>query len=136
MHIFIADHAFFADLIALGLKLGFNQADHRPTGLKQSVRRRQHNRQRNKRNVNADKIDRFGNIGLGEMTHIGALPIDHARILTQTPGQLTITHIKGVNLAGTILQHTVGKSAGGGAEITADTICQPQRKNRQCLLQF
>ena len=40
--------------------------------------------------------------------------------LAELPGQLAVAHVHGVDLPGAVLQHTVRKAAGGGADVAAD----------------
>ena len=108
----VTDNAVFAHLFAASLKLGLDQAD------THSVR-------------SGD-----GQLVKGHVADVCALRIDHPLIGAQTPCQLTVAHIHCVDLDCTILQHTVGKAAGGCANVHADFTLGGQRKTLHGLFQF
>ena len=62
------------------------------------------------------------------MTDIGAFQIDDPLIAAQLPGQLAVAHIDSIYPGRSVLQHTVGKTASGSADIGTDEILQPQVK--------
>lgn len=55
------------------------------------------------------------------MADVRAFNQHHARILTQTPIELTITDINGVDQPGASLQQAIGESSRGTADIQRDT---------------
>ena len=92
--------------------------------------------QRDKGDIYAEKLDRLCQLVKGHVADVCALHIDHPLIGAQTPCQLTVAHIHCVDLDCTILQHTVGKAAGGCANVHADFPLGGQRKTLHRLFQF
>ncbi|MPM93627.1 hypothetical protein SDC9_140767 [bioreactor metagenome] len=66
---------------------------------------------------------------MGKIPGVCPLQTYYPRIGPQLPRQLSIAHIHGVDLLCPVLEHTVGKAAGGGPDITADIILQINGKH-------
>ena len=67
---------------------------------------------------------------------VGALQTHHPGVAAELPVQLTIPHVHGIDLGGAVLQHAVGKAAGGGADVGAGLSCQRNRKGLHGLFQL
>ena len=59
-----------------------------------------------------------------EIARVGLLQQADARIGAQTGIDLAVTGIDGEHAGGAVLQHAIGKAAGGGADIHADGVLQ------------
>ena len=66
---------------------------------------------------------------MGEVPGVGPLQGDHPFVGTQLPGQLAVARIHGVDLGGAVLEHAVGKAAGGGSDVGADHAGEVQAKD-------
>ena len=132
----VTDNAVFAHLFAASLKLGLDQADTHSVRSGDGLRHREDMMQRDKRDIYAEKLDWLCQLVNGHVADVCALHIDHPLIGAQTPCQLTVAHIHCVDLDCTILQHTVGKAAGGCANVHADFALGGQRKTLHRLFQF
>ncbi len=55
------------------------------------------------------------------MARVGPLKHDHARILTQPPGQLAVADIDRVDLCRPAVEKDIGEAAGGCPDVQADT---------------
>ena len=73
---------------------------------------------------------------MGQVPGIGALHAHHTGVLTELPGKLAVAYIHRVDLAGSILQHTVRKAAGGGTDVSADAAIQLNGKFRHGFFQL
>ena len=67
---------------------------------------------------------------------IRAFQDHHPLVAAQLPGQLTVAHIDSVYLRCAVLQHAVGKAAGGGADICGDPAGEIQGKGIDGLFQL
>ena len=56
------------------------------------------------------------------MTYIGPFDGNHTRIVANFPGELPITHIDCIYAFSAVLQKTIGKTAGGCADVDADGV--------------
>ena len=71
-----------------------------------------------------------------QIARVGLLQQADARIGTQTRIDLAVTGIDGEHAGGAVLQHAVGKAAGGGAHIHADGLLQSDAPMSERGLQF
>ena len=71
-----------------------------------------------------------------DIADVGALHVDDALVSAQAPCQLTVADIHGIDLDGAVLQHTIGKAAGGRTNVHTDLAVRRQRKALHCLFQF
>ena len=124
----VTDNAVFAHLFAASLKLRLDQADTHSVRSGDGLRHRENMMQRDKRDIYTEKLDWLCQLVKGHVADVCALHIDHPLIGAQTPCQLTVAHIHCVDLDCTILQHTVGKAAGGCSDIHADLSIQGKVK--------
>ena len=72
----------------------------------------------------------------GKIADVGALKINHTRIVSQTPSKLAVADIKRKNPLSAVLQHTVGKTAGRSPEVTAQLAVQREREDGHRFLQL
>ena len=84
--------------------------------------------QRNKRDIHTEKLDGLCQIFQRDIADVRAFHIHNTFIGAQTPCKLTIADIHGIDLGGTILQHTVRKAACRCTDIHADFTIRRQRK--------
>lgn len=132
----LAHHAFLAHLFPAGFKLRFYQADTlRPAG-RNGLCHRKNVAQRDKRDIHTEKLDIVLQHLACDMANIGALHIHHALITPQFPGKLPIAHIHRIHLLRAVLQHAVGKAAGGCTNVHAHLACRGKRKHLHRLLQL
>ena len=75
---------------------------------------------RYKRNIDRSKIKLIGHLLASHISEIGTFEIYHSFVRSQFPRKLTVADIYRINLCRTVLQHTVGKAACGGADIRAN----------------
>ena len=92
--------------------------------------------ERNKRHIYAEKFNRFLQILRRDIADIRAFHIDDALVGAQAPRKLPIAHVHGVYLDGAVLQHTIGKAAGGGTNVHADLAVRPHREHLHGLFQL
>ena len=92
--------------------------------------------QRNKGNIHTEKLDGLCQILRCDIADIRAFHVHHTLIRPQTPCQLTITNVYGIHLHCTILQHTVGKAAGGRTDVHADLAVRGKREALHGLFQL
>ena len=130
VHLFVPDNAFFANFVSAGLKLGLDQAHHFAAGRQDGVGGRQYFVKAYERDVDRCKGGRrpFSQILGLYIAEVGLLHTDDARVAPQFPVQLAISHVDGIDLACTVLQHAVRKAAGRSADIHADSIAKVNGK--------
>ena len=125
----VPDHALFAHLLLPRLELGLNQTDHLAVGSQNAPQGRQDQPQGDEGDVHAGQIQLLRDLLMGEVPGVGPLQGDHPLIGAQLPGQLAVARVHGVHLGGAVLEHTVGKTAGGGADVGADHAGEVQPKD-------
>ena len=81
--------------------------------------RRQHQRGGDERHIHGYKTDPRTQIARLEVAGIGALPQAHPRIPAQSFGDLPVAGIDSDHAGRAMLQHAIGKTACGGANIRA-----------------
>ena len=130
----ITDNTLFADFFASCLKLRLDQSCNFAVLFHQIPDRKQHLGQGDKRYVDRYEGRSLLDILRHDVTDVRALHTDNARIVPQLPVELAVTDIHGIYLDGAVLQHTVGKAAGGCSDIHADLSIQGKVKVFHCFL--
>src|SRR3954471_149117 len=103
-----------------GFKLRFEQRDELSGGTRQCNGGRNNFFERNKRTIYDNEIDRRirgRKLSGGERASVRFFQDEHARVLTQLPRKLAVTHIDGIDFCGAMLQQAIGESARGRAEV-------------------
>ena len=116
-------------LLSRRLKLGLDQGDNMAAVLQMGQRRRYHQGQGDKGNVDDHQVHR-----LGQFVRVASVGLFHdrnPRILAQLVVQLAVSHVHGVNVACPPLQEAVGKSAGGCAHVQSRLAGHVQGKGVQ-----
>src|SRR5215469_3731788 len=67
--------------------------------------------QGDKRRVDHDRIEAAGKRIVGKVAKIGSLDDRYARIVAQSPIELTVSDINGSNVLGSALQEAIGETA-------------------------
>ena len=107
----VSYHSVFSDLFSACFKLRLYQAYHLSVIFKQIPCGRKYLIKRDKGYVHACKIKLIIDIpGLHE-AEVGLLHNNHSLIVSELPGKLSVSHVDGVNLFRTVLEHAVGKAA-------------------------
>ena len=117
VHLRVADNALFADLFPSCLKLRLDQADRLSVFRHQLTRDRENQTQRNKTDVDGEKVDRVGHLFACDLAHIGALKVDDAFVGAQLPRELTVADVDRVDFFRAVLEHAVRKAARGRADV-------------------
>jgi hypothetical protein len=99
------------------LKLGLYQGRQTAPPFEKRERRGYNQCQRNKGGIGYDQINFFINLLPLQGPDITALEVNHTGILLELPGQLSVSHIDGIDPPGTPLQQAVGKPAGGRPDV-------------------
>ena len=136
MHGRVADHALLPYLLPPGLELGLHQAGHLAVRLQHRVDSGEDQFQGDETHVDRGKIQLVRNDGMVQVAGIGPLQADHPLVLAELPCKLAVAHVHGVDLLCAVLQHAVGKAAGGGPDIPADAACQGDGEGGHGLLQL
>ena len=92
--------------------------------------------QRDKRHIHAEKLNRLCQHVQRDIADVGALHVDDALVGAQAPCQLTVADVHCIDLDRAVLQHTIGKAAGGRTNVHTDLAVRRQRKALHCLFQF
>ena len=132
----VADDAVFAYLLAASLELRLDEADAHCVGRRDGLRHREDMMQRDKRHIHAEKLNRLCQHIQRDIADVGALHVDDALVGAQAPCQLTVTDVHGIDLDRAVLQHTIGKAAGGRTNVHTDLAVRRQRKALHCLFQL
>ena len=82
----IADHPAFADLLAAGLELRLDERHERGFFGGECQRRRQYLREPNEARIAGDQVNRFGNMGSGQVPGVQSFLDNDPQILPQFPG--------------------------------------------------
>src|SRR6185437_11681559 len=93
----------------------------------------------NERAINNRQIERQkrrGKSGRGQFASVGFLHHYDARILTQFPRKLTVTHIHGIYFGGSMLEEAVREPTGGSAQVRGGQACYFDLKMPQSMFQF
>ena len=136
MHGGIPHHAFFTHLFPAGLELGLDEAGDLTPLPQQAVQRREDQLQGDEGHVDAGKIQRIGDLLRSQIPGVGALHAHHTGVAAELPVQLAVAHVHGIDLPGAVLQHTVRKAPGGGADVGTDLIGQGDGKGLHGLFQL
>ena len=136
MHSRIPDNALLPYFFFSGLELGLYQTGYLTAVLQDACHRRQDQLQRDEADIDRSKVQFVRNLLMGQVAGVGAFQTHDPRILPKLPRQLAIANVHSVDLIRAVLQHTIGKSAGGGPDITADATFQVNRKLRHGLFQL
>ena len=107
----IAHNAAAPDIFALQLELRFDQRKDHSVWSYQLERVRQDQSQRDERNIDHAKIDKFGNVRARKKSRVQLLHYNHTRIVPDFPRQLAVPNVHRINLRGAPLQKTIGESA-------------------------
>ena len=110
-------------------KLRLNEKNRHTARLQESHQFRNNQTQRNKRNIDRKKCNRFCNSCFRQLANICLLQVNHPSILPQFLCQLIPSDINRIYFLSTILQHAVRKTACRSANIHTD--CPLQRKGTQ-----
>ena len=133
----VPHHALLTHLFPAGLKLRLHQAHRLAVRLEQATEGRQDQLQGDEGHVHAGKVQLVGDLLMGQIAGIGPFQTHHPLIAAEGPGQLTVARIHGVHFDRSVLEHTVGKAAGGGADIAAHRPVQVDAlKGFHCLFQL
>ena len=136
MHRRVAYHAVFAHLLAACLKLRLHQTDTHSVRGGDALRHREDVMQRNKGNIHTEKLNGLCQILRRDIADVRAFHVYHAFIRPQAPCQLTVANIHGIHLHCAILQHTVGKAAGGRTDVHAHFAVRGKREALHSLFQL
>ena len=115
----VPHHALLAHLLPARLKLGLHQTHRLALRLEQAPKGGQDQFQGDEGHVHTGKVQLIGDLLVSQVAGVGALQTNHPLIAAEGPGQLAVAHVHGVHLHRPVLEHTVGKAAGGGADIAA-----------------
>ena len=129
-------HALFPNQFPAGFKLGLDETNSFAALFQQPIQDRQHQLERNKGNINRSKIQQLRYLFFGNMADIGAFQIDNSFITAEFPCELSVADIDSIDLDGAVLQHAVGKTSGGSANVGTNTAIQPQSKFLHGLFQL
>ncbi len=114
-----AIHLFFACF-----KLGFDQGDDTAADAEEPWDRRQDQSQADEGAVGHRDIEGrgvWGELIEGEAPGVGAFPRDDPRILSEFPGQLSVSHIHGMDGGCAVLEQAIGETSGAGTQVDALT---------------
>ena len=90
----------------------------------------------NERNIYTEKFDLVSQHIRRHMANVGAFHIDYTLVAAKRPCQLAISHIYGIHLDGTVLQHAIGKAAGRSTNIHANLAVGGHGENLHCFFQL
>src|ERR1700728_1836390 len=131
----LADDAALAHIALFELELRFYQNNKISVRRCQSHDGHEYLADADERHIYGHELRRLVNI-LGFQVARVFLQRHHAGILAQFPIQLIDGHVDGENFARTILQQTIGKSAGRTAHIHADAVERAEREILERAFQF
>ena len=97
----------FADLPPSGLELGLDQGHQIGALGEERHQRRQHEPQRDERDVHGDEVETTRKVLAREVAGVDTLLHDHARVLAQPPVELSPAHVQRDDLRRTALQEHV-----------------------------
>ena len=117
-----------ANFLAASLKLRLDQADTHGVRRSDSLCHRENMMQRDKRDIHAEKRNGLFQHIRGNIADVRPLHIHHPLVGAQAPGQLAVANIHRVDLDRTVLQHTIGKTAGRGTNVHTDFSIRGQRE--------
>jgi hypothetical protein len=124
----IAHDAAFADALAAGFELGLDEDDGFDSWggrLENCLHdRREHEGRRNEGDVDGEEGDAGGQVAGVEKAGVGALHEGDAGIVAEGLGDLAVAGVDGEDAGSAVLEHAVGESAGGGADVEAETVAE------------
>ena len=132
----IPDDPLLAHLVLPRLELGLYQADPFPSLLHQGPQRGQDEVEGDEGDVHGKEVQRIRDLFPGEITGIGPLHAHHLGVGAQAVVQLVIPHVHRIDLLCPVLEHTVGKSAGGGPDVGAHRAVEPDGPELHGLFQL
>ena len=132
----VPHHALLAHLVLAGLELGLDEADHLPPLPQHPGDSGQDELQGYEAHVHAGEIRLLRHLVMGEIPGVGPLQAHHPAVAPEAPGQLAVAHVHGVDLFRSVLEHTVGEAASGGADVHADPVFQVDGPEGHGLLQL
>ena len=136
MGILLTDNPLLSDFLTSCLKLRFNQTDNLSIICEKCLDRSENLCQRDEGNIDRGETNLVLDIVRSHIADVCLLHADHTRIIAKFPRQLSMSYIDRKHLDRAILQHTVGKSACGRADIHTDLLIQRHSEMRHRLLQF
>ena len=92
--------------------------------------------QRDERHVRREEIRRLFQLFRCNAANVCSLPVYHAGILPQGLHQLSVSHVNGVHLCSSVLEHAVGKTAGRCSDIQTDHSLQREPHLLYRMFQF
>lgn len=124
----IAHDAAFADALAAGFELGLDENDGleswngRPENCLKN--RGKDEGGRDEGDIDGEEGDSWSQVAGGEKAGVGAFHEGDARIVAQSLGDLAVAGVDGEDARGAVLEHAVGESAGGSADVKAETVAE------------
>jgi hypothetical protein len=132
----IPDDAVFLHRRPSNLKLRLDEGKHRRIRLDQPQNGRNNQFQGDEGRVHDGQVYRIVKTPTVKGADIGPLDASHTRVLAQTPGELPVTDIDGVDLRRPFLKEAIGKSARGRSHIEADKIPDADAERLHGALEF
>lgn len=133
---FVANDASAAHLFAGEFKLGFDEHDKISLWIQQSKDRGENQGQGNKADIGDREMERRREVAWLEETGIDAFVNNDAGILSESPVELAVADIKGVDAGGSVLEQAVGESSSGGTDIDADFVFDSDLKGGEGVFEF
>ena len=121
MHSRVSDHSSLANLPSASLELWFDEYDDLPIRSDELPHRWKHELERDEGHVDGGKVQRLGE--LCEVASVCPLHDHNALVPSQSPGQLAVANVDGVDARSAVLQKTVGEATcrcanvGGGCSL-------------------
>jgi hypothetical protein len=130
------DAAPAIDLLAAGFELWLHEEHHRRPRLAQSGQPRDHQLQRDERQVADDQVDRAADLVDVDVADVGALEVRDTRIGSESFVELTVPDVEGDDVRGTTLQQAIGEPAGGRAGIERPTTADVDAEDVECVVEL
>src|SRR5699024_8903927 len=116
----VAHDTLFPDFFPARFKLRLDQTDTDSLRRADLIRHRENMFERDKGYIHAKKLDFFRQIFRFDIADVGAFHIHDPGIGAQSPGKLSVADVYGIHCGSAVLEHAVGKAAGGSADIHTD----------------
>ena len=113
----VADDASLAHAGAPGLELRLDEGNEPGARGGERERRRQNRAEADEARVADDEVDRLRHLCARQVTRVGSLQHDHARVVPQPRVKLAVADIDRIDLPRAAFAQHMGESAGGRADI-------------------